>query len=111
MLQDDSSQVTLAHAQCWLLLAHFEAQHLWFARATMSTSRAVRMCQILGLHVMDGHGGVNATMPPPRDWCEKEERRRTFWVSFITDRGASSTGGWPVLIDSSRVSVPLASIV
>lgn len=102
--QEDGHHVTLAHCQCWALIGHFEAQHLWFARASMSTSRAVRLSQILGIHLLDGPGPINQVLPPPRDWSEAEERRRTFWTIFCIDRGTSSTTTWPVLVDVNQVS-------
>ena len=71
----------------------------------MSTSRAVRLSQVLGIHLLDGPGAVNPSMPPPRDWVEMEERRRTFWAVFYLDRGTSSSATWPVLIDVSKVGV------
>lgn len=69
----------------------------------MSCSRAVRLAQIIGLDCLDGKAAQGQTLPPARDWCEKEERRRTFWAIFFLDRGASSTTGWPVLINHRRV--------
>lgn len=96
--------ITLAHAQCSVLLSRFEALHMWWSRTSMTTSRAVRLAQILGLDVLDGDTLQGQALPPARDWCEKEERRRTFWAVFYADRGASSTTGWPILIDHRRVS-------
>lgn len=105
MFQGDGQGImTLAHAQCWVLLGRFEAQHLWWTRASMTTGKAVRIAQILGLDSLDGNRAQGQTLPPARDWCETEERRRTFWAVFFADRGASSTTGWPILIDHKRVS-------
>lgn len=104
MDQEDGFNISLAHCQAWILLSSFEGQHVWFSRASLSTSRAVRVAQILGLHHVDGRG-TNETMLPAKDWCEREERRRTFWSAFGSDRGGSSTAGWPVLIDVSHVGL------
>ncbi|KFH46578.1 Lactose regulatory protein-like protein [Hapsidospora chrysogenum ATCC 11550] len=98
-MKEDGYHVTLAHCQCWALIGAYEAQNLLFARGSMSTSRAVRLSQVLGIHLLDGPGAVNPSMPPPRDWVEMEERRRTFWAVFYLDRGTSSSATWPVLID------------
>ena len=97
--------MTLGHAQCWLLLSHFEARQLWFMRASMSLGKGARLAQMMGLLNVEG-SGVTAAMAPPRDWSEKEERRRTMWAMFCTDRLTSSTTGWPLLFESSRVSFP-----
>ena len=87
-----------------MLLGYFEVQYLWFSRSCMSGCRAVRLAQILGLDRLDGKSGQRVTIPPPRDWCEAEERRRTFWTVFILDRQESSTTDWFILIDWRRVS-------
>jgi hypothetical protein len=97
--QSDSEQVSLAHCQAWVLIGHFEAQHLWFSRASMSTARAIRLAHILGLHRLDGKNTAGLTLPPASDFTEEEERRKTFWVVFTTDRITSSTGGWPTMMD------------
>jgi hypothetical protein len=68
--------------------------------------RTVRLSQMLGLHRLDGenvHEKRNI-MPPPKDWIELEERRRTFWAAFHGDRWASSGTGWPMVIDDDDVS-------
>lgn len=102
--QSDNEQISLAHVQSWILLGHFEAQHLWFSRASMSIARAIRLSQILGLHRLDSKNVAGLTLPPPADLAEDQERRRTFWVMFCTDRITSSTGGWPTMIDARSVS-------
>ncbi|KAI5460322.1 fungal-specific transcription factor domain-containing protein [Mariannaea sp. PMI_226] len=96
--------VTLAHAQCCVLLCQFEVKNMWFSRASMNTSKAVRLAQILGLDHLDGTGGRGPTLPPPKDWCEQEERRRTMWSIFCCDRHTSSTTGWPSLMDVRRIN-------
>jgi hypothetical protein len=68
--------------------------------------RTVRLSQMLGLHRLDDenfHEKKNI-MPPPKDWIELEERRRTFWAVFYGDRWASSGTGWPMIIDDDDVS-------
>ena len=64
----------------------------------------VRLSHMLGLHRIDGDkADVKQILPPPRDWIEKEERRRTFWGAFYADRWASSGTGWPMGIDEKEV--------
>ncbi|CAJ0547174.1 Ff.00g018010.m01.CDS01 [Fusarium sp. VM40] len=93
--------VTLAHAQCCVLMAQFEVHNTWFSRSSMSTSKSVRLSQILGLHQLDNNCNWNqsVTLPPPKDWCEMEERRRTLWAIFCSDKNTSGTTGWPSLMD------------
>ncbi|CAH0051834.1 unnamed protein product [Clonostachys solani] len=107
-MMDDGYNITVPHIQAWILLSHFEAQQLWFSRASTSASMAVRILQMLGLHALDApHGPTQRTLLPPRDWCELEERRRTFWAGFMTDRGTSATTGWPVLINAHQIQTRL----
>ncbi|KAH6988872.1 fungal-specific transcription factor domain-containing protein [Ilyonectria sp. MPI-CAGE-AT-0026] len=110
-MKDDSHQISLPHVQAWVLISHFEAQHLWFSRASMSIARAVRLGQILGLHRLDGKNAAGLTLPPATDFTEEEERRKTFWVMFCTDRITSSTGGWPTLMDARSIQTRLPTSV
>ena len=62
----------------------------------------------IGLHRLDGSGlEVKQCIPPPRDWTEKEERRRTFWMAFCEDRYASIGTGWPMTVDERDISTIL----
>ena len=71
----------------------------------MSVGRASRMVLMMGLNRIDGVGlDVKQTLPPPRDWTEREERRRTFWMAYCIDRYASIGTGWPMTIDEKDVS-------
>ena len=104
------SMITLAHAQAWILLATFEFKMMYFPRAWMSVGRATRLAQMMGLHRQDGFGlDVKQCLPPPRDWTEREERRRTFWMAFCNDRYASIGTGWPMTIDEVDILTNLPS--
>ena len=97
--------LTLSHCQAWMLVSMYEFKNMYFPRAWMSTGRAVRLTQMLGLHRLDGTGlDVKMTIPPPRDWTEREERRRTFWLVFWGDRCASIGTGWPMSFEEKDVS-------
>ncbi|KAL2019245.1 hypothetical protein VTK56DRAFT_9972 [Thermocarpiscus australiensis] len=96
--------ISVAHAQTHILLAWYELRWMYFPRAWMSTGSAVRLCQMTGLHRLDGAGlDVKQCLPPPRDWTEREERRRTFWMAFCLDRFASIGTGWPMAIDEKDI--------
>jgi hypothetical protein len=104
------SMITLQHAQAWILLAAFEFKMMYFPRAWMSCGRATRLSQMMGLHRQDGFGlDVKQCLPPPRDWTEREERRRTFWMAFCNDRYASEGTGWPMTIDELDILSNLPS--
>ena len=73
----------------------------------MSTARAVRLAQIMGLDSLDAKSAAGTILPPPKDWAEVEERRRTFWMVFILDRAAASTTSWPKLLDWQQIQTIL----
>ncbi|EXJ58924.1 hypothetical protein A1O7_06354 [Cladophialophora yegresii CBS 114405] len=96
--------ITVAHSQCWTLLACYEFRVMYFPRAWMSIGRAARLAQMMGLHRQDRVGlDVKQTLPPPRDWTDREERRRTFWMAYCQDRYASIGTGWPMVIDERDI--------
>ncbi|KAH7140954.1 binuclear zinc transcription factor [Dactylonectria macrodidyma] len=99
--------VTLADAQCWSLLAYFEAEHVMFSRASLSLCRSVRIAQMLNLHKLDKVNGISmALVQEPKDWTDVEEQRRTWWVIFCADRLVSATTKWPTLIQEHQVCHP-----
>ncbi|KAL8932512.1 MAG: hypothetical protein Q9211_006272 [Gyalolechia sp. 1 TL-2023] len=102
------SFVTIAHAQCWVLIATYEFQMMYFPRAWASAGRAVRLVLMMGLNRLDGTGlDVKQVLAPPRDWTEREERRRTFWMAYCSDRYASMGTGWPVAMDERDIMTNL----
>lgn len=97
--------ISVQHVQTWYLLGMLEFKMTYFPRAWMSTGRASRLAMMMGLHRVDSTGiDVKQCLPPPRDWADKEERRRTFWMCFAGDRFASIGTGWPMVIDERDVS-------
>lgn len=65
-------------------------------------------CGRTGLHRLDGQGlDVKQCLAPPKDWTEREERRRTFWMAFCQDRYASIGTGWPMTIDERDIMTNL----
>ncbi|KAH8659039.1 fungal-specific transcription factor domain-containing protein [Ilyonectria robusta] len=101
--------VTLAHAQYGNLMAKFEAEHLMFARASMSLCHSVRIAQILNLDKVDAGEKVNSDLGAPNDWVELEERRRTWWAIFCCDHFVSATTKWPALIHVQDIQTLLPS--
>ena len=101
------STITLGHCQTWILMGTYEFKQMYFPRAWLSAGRAVRLAQMMQLHRLDGQGlDVKQCLPPPRDWTEREERRRTFWMAFCIDRYASIGTGWPMTVDERDVRPP-----
>ncbi|KAJ4341891.1 hypothetical protein N0V87_001556 [Didymella glomerata] len=98
------STITLAHCQAWGLMCTYEFKNMYFPRAWLSAGRAVRLAQMMQLHRLDGAGlDVKQCLPPPKDWTEREERRRTFWMCFAMDRYASIGTGWPMIIEEKDI--------
>ena len=100
------AMVTVGHCQAWIVMCLFEFKYLFFPRAWVSAGRAVRMATMMGLNRQDGGGlEVKQTLPPPRDWTDREERRRTFWLAYCVDRYSSVGTGWPMGVDEADVSL------
>ncbi|KAH7142910.1 binuclear zinc transcription factor [Dactylonectria estremocensis] len=108
MRSNEDFFATLAHAQSWCLMSYFEAQYLLFSQSSMSLCRAIRVAQMLGLHQVDGDSvGTIPLVPPPQYWFEAEERRRTWWVLYCSDRLVSGTTGLPTMINEQDISTRL----
>ncbi|KAJ4296559.1 hypothetical protein N0V90_006604 [Kalmusia sp. IMI 367209] len=104
------STITLAHCQAWALTSTYEFKQMYFPRAWLSAGRATRLAQMMQLHRLDGVGlDVKQCLPPPKDWTEREERRRTFWMTFNVDRYASIGTGWPMTFDERDILTNLPS--
>ncbi|KXG50787.1 Transcription factor [Penicillium griseofulvum] len=100
--------VSLAHCQTWIFIGTYEFRMIFFPRAWLSVGKAARLALMLGLNRLDGVGlDVKQSILPPRDWTEREERRRVFWAAFSTDRYSSVGTGWPILIDENDIRTNL----
>ena len=104
---DGLDHLDLAPTQTWALIAIYELSRGYFHRAWMSTSRAVRLVQMMRLHRLDG---TTQVMDPtfrlirgPNDLTDAEERRRLFWLIFVMDRSSCISMGFPSLIDERDV--------
>ncbi|KAI5250469.1 hypothetical protein E4T43_00057 [Aureobasidium subglaciale] len=102
--------INLATVQAWQCISAYEFKMMYFPRAWLSTGRTSRLALMMGLHRVDGPNiDVKQCLPPPKDWIEKEERRRLFWLTFAADRYASIGTGWPMTIDESDIYTDLPS--
>lgn len=99
--------INVRHAQTFVLIAIYEFKMMIFPTAWLTTSRATRLTQMMGLDRLDGLGlDVKQSLPTAVNWGEKEERRRTFWMAFAMDRYASIGTGWPMIVDERDVCDP-----
>ncbi|KAH8697506.1 putative C6 transcription factor Prf [Talaromyces proteolyticus] len=100
--------VSVAHCQAWLLISLYEFKQMLFPRAWISVGRGARLTAMMCFNRLDGVGlDVKHCIPPPRDWIEREERRRTFWIAFCHDRYASIGTGWPMIFDERDIMTNL----
>ncbi|KAK9487961.1 hypothetical protein V1527DRAFT_458974 [Lipomyces starkeyi] len=100
--------VALAFTQAWILVSLYEYKVMFFPRAWLSAGIACRSAIMLQANVMDSNlTGVKQCLPPPSDWIEVEERRRTFWCAFCADRYASVGTGWPLIVDEIDIATNL----
>ncbi|KAI4720324.1 hypothetical protein E4T48_03504 [Aureobasidium sp. EXF-10727] len=100
--------INLATVQAWQCIGAYEFKMMYFPRAWLSTGRTSRLALMMGLHRVDGPNiDVKQCLPPPKDWIEREERRRLFWMAFAGDRYASIGTGWPMTIDETDVHTDL----
>ncbi|KUL91261.1 hypothetical protein ZTR_01741 [Talaromyces verruculosus] len=102
--------VSVSHCQAWVLISLYEFKQMFFPRAWISVGRAARMAAMMCFNRLDGVGlDVKHCVPPPVDWVEREERRRTFWLCFSEDRYASIGTGWPMVFDERDIMTNLPS--
>lgn len=102
--------MNIATVQAWQCISAYEFKMMYFPRAWLSTGRTTRLALMMGLHRVDGQNiDVKQCLPPPKDWIEKEERRRLFWLAFAADRYASIGTGWPMSIDEADIHTNLPS--
>ncbi|ROV93446.1 hypothetical protein VPNG_09631 [Cytospora leucostoma] len=114
--------VSISTLQTCLLLALYEFKSPNFARLWMTLGRAISLCKMMGLDMIDAdRSGSSAglfkqrppspfQLPPSSSPAVLEERRRTFWILYIFDVSACirSPSVGPAF-DASQVSVRLPS--
>uniref|UniRef100_A0A0B7K7B1 Zn(2)-C6 fungal-type domain-containing protein n=1 Tax=Bionectria ochroleuca TaxID=29856 RepID=A0A0B7K7B1_BIOOC len=99
---EGANSISVAHVQCWDLIANYEAQQSMFSKASASFCQSARIAQLLQLHCLD-----RKSNPSRLDIIEVEEQCRTWWVIFISDRLMCATTGLPAVIYNRDVDTPL----
>jgi hypothetical protein len=82
--------VNLSYCQAWILISIYESRMVFIPRAWVSIDKASRLSSTIGLDQSDGRTS------PPKDWVEREERRRVFWMAFCIDLYRSIATGRPM---------------
>jgi Fungal specific transcription factor domain len=106
--EDGGDLLSIDAAQACLLIALYEFKRMYFTRAWLSTTRALRIVQMMRLHQLDGPTLASQGLVGQ---ASDEERRRVFWVAFALDRLSNNGTDWPMTLDESEVSLhpPFAS--
>ena len=100
--------MTLGHAQAWELISLYEAFRMYYPRAFLSTRRAVALVQMMGLQSIDAvEYTTKQWLGPSDDFLELEQRRRTFWVAYNSDRWSSRGANWPSCIQDNEIHTRL----
>ncbi|KAK9321002.1 fungal-specific transcription factor domain-containing protein [Lipomyces orientalis] len=100
--------MNITYTQAWIFVSQFEFKMLLLPRAWISAGIACRSAIMLQLNIVDIKvSGISQLLPPPSEWIETEERRRTFWCAFAMDRYSSIGTGWPLIIDENNIATDL----
>ncbi|KID81975.1 citrinin biosynthesis transcriptional activator CtnR [Metarhizium guizhouense ARSEF 977] len=101
----------LDQAQTWILVATFELMCLGecsFQQAWTSAGRAIRLVQLMHLGDKDADGSLEVLGDGDEHndvLVEREERRRTFWMTFCLDRLACAIEGLPMTLTDKASSL------
>lgn len=94
------------------MVGNYEATRGQFLAAWMSNRRAIALSCLLSLDRIDAREqGSKRALPPTDDMIDMEQRRRTFWATFCSDRWASAGHGWSMAIHEDDASLLLSECV
>lgn len=88
--------------QAIILISTYESMRGFYDLAWTSASRAFRIVQLMRLHEVDG--SAQDPFLDQHDLTEKEEFRRTFWMTYLLDSMFAVRGNWPVALRETMVS-------
>jgi len=94
------------YAQAWLLVAIYELLRTNYQRVWLSAGRCFRLIQLMRLYEIDSPGNLlrRNCSPGIENGIANEEKRRTFWMSYIFDRFLSMRQDWPLTLNEQVVS-------
>lgn len=97
--------------QALIFLIRFELTHRMIVRAWMTVGLAVRLANILRLHLhnpdTEGSHRVHRGLPPTTDPLSIEMRRRSLWSLYVCETYASARAGMSPLLQEDQVTIPL----
>ena len=106
-LETDGCKIGIATVQAWTLIAFYEFRQLLFSKAWMSSGRASRLAQMMGLHRLDSDWSQTVdTSSTLIHSGECNQSRQTFAFVFILDRFTSISTGLPTTLVEKQVEWP-----
>ena len=106
---DFTDAATLAQAQAWLLLTHYEFRYMPYRQAWITAGRAFRIIRLTELHEINRFSVMAINLALPEIWVEIEEKRRTFWLAYCLDRFVNITNEWLLSLHEEMVRDALPS--
>ena len=106
-LEIDGRKMGLATVQAWILISFYKFRQLSFSEAWISSGRASRLAQMMGLHRLDADESQRmdiGSSPPAAG--DDTRRRLAFALVFILDRFTSISTGLPMAITEKKVLQP-----
>lgn len=91
--------------QAIILLSTYESMRGFYDMAWMSAGRALRMVQAMGLNKVDG--AAQNPFLDQQDFIEKEELRRTFWMTYLLNNMFAIRGNWPAALRHNMIQTRL----
>ncbi|KAI1176575.1 fungal-specific transcription factor domain-containing protein [Nemania sp. FL0916] len=108
--KDDELMISFELFRALLCIIRYELTHKTIQRAWLTLGRAVRLGNILGLHLKNAEtegSDVHRGLPLAKNFAELEERRRAFWVLYICETYASSRARLPPLLQEDHITIAL----
>ncbi|KIW79284.1 hypothetical protein Z517_05896 [Fonsecaea pedrosoi CBS 271.37] len=104
---EDEDHLTMKYLHGCILLTYYQLSSRPSFRAWVGVGLCCRLAYALCVHQVDRD---SESSPPDaqisvEDWCDKEERRRAWWVIFQMDNFASVIGARPFSLDMKRSDV------
>lgn len=90
-------------AQAWVLMAIYEFMKTYHHEACISSGRAFRLVQLMGLNEVDSRAGELIT--DQEDFITMEEKRRVFWIAYTFETLCSMRNNLPLVINEHMVSL------
>jgi Fungal specific transcription factor domain len=101
------NKIGLVTVQAWALISIYEFKQLLFTKAWISSGRASRFAQMIGIHRLGSHRNnlVDMNSPLLEQPEQYEESCQTLACVFLLDRFTSMGTGLPMVLLKNKVIV------